>query len=347
MDIVSVIVPVYNVNGYIERCIDSILLQSFRDFELILVDDGSTDYCSRICDEYQKVDSRIKVIHKNNNGVSSARNIGIEVAQGDYLYFCDSDDYLEGNCLEQLFKTIVIDDSDCSVMNYYTQFDKFTKKVSHSLVDVNLNSIEDRINFINDFLYSDNARALFVRMFKSKIIKNNNLKMCETCENFAEDMGFYMVYLLYCQKIRVVDYAGYFYFQREESMMHKTEREIKLNAVNEVSRYFFKYLKKTCAIKQINKSIILKIHFSLIYPQLIRFNNFGKIISVLNECKKINNKTWYNIMMIKVILAGKKVFDRDDRNTVFELKNLGFYTVHENYKLFCLINGLFYKTHKK
>ena len=337
----------YNVIGYLERCIDSILLQSFKKFELILVDDGSADSCSKICDEYQQVDSRIKVIHKKNYGVSSARNIGIELAQGDYLYFCDSDDYLERDCLEELLKKIVLDDSDCAVMNYYFQFDKYKKKEFHSLKDVDLNSIEDRIQYINDFLCSNNARALFVRMLKTSIIKNNNLKMCETCENYAEDLGFYMVYLLYCQKIRVLDYAGYFYCQREESMMHKTDRDIKLNALNEVSHYFLEYLKKMYSIKRINKSKIYRIHFLLIYPQLIRFLNFGEAISVPNECKKIKKKAWYKKMMIKTIFAGKKIFEEEDRGTIFELKNLGLYTVHENYQLYSLINGLFYKTHKK
>ena len=347
MYMISVVVPVYNVNGYIERCIDSILIQSFREFELILVDDGSTDYCSKICDEYQQVDSRIKVIHKKNNGVSSARNFGIEVAQGDYLYFCDSDDYLERDCLAELLKAIEIDDSDCAVMNFYTKYDKYKKIESHSLIDVNLNSIEDRIQYINEFLRSNNARALFVRMLKTSIIKNNNLKMCESCENYAEDLGFYMIYLLYCQKIRVLDYAGYFFFFLEDSMMHKTDRDIKLNALNEVSHYFFEYLKRTYAIKRINKSLIFQTHFLLIYPQLIRFLNFGEAISVPDECKKIKKKVWYNKMMIKVIFAGKKIFYEDDRDTVFELKNLGFYTVHENYQLYSFINGLFYKTHKK
>jgi len=90
----SIIVPVYKVEPYLRRCIDSILAQTFLDFELILVDDGSPDNCPGICDEYAEKDSRIKVIHQTNGGLSSARNRGIAAAEGEYLLFCDSDDYV-------------------------------------------------------------------------------------------------------------------------------------------------------------------------------------------------------------------------------------------------------------
>ena len=96
---VSVIVPVYKVEPYLHRCIDSILGQTFTDFELILVDDGSPDNCGKICDEYAKKDGRVRVVHKENGGVSSARNTGLQIACGKFIYFCDSDDYVEKELL--------------------------------------------------------------------------------------------------------------------------------------------------------------------------------------------------------------------------------------------------------
>ncbi len=99
MPAVSVIVPVYKVEPYLRRCVDSILAQTFTDFELILVDDGSPDNCGAICDEYAEKDSRVKVIHKKNGGVSSARNMGLDAARGEYIYFCDGDDYIEKELL--------------------------------------------------------------------------------------------------------------------------------------------------------------------------------------------------------------------------------------------------------
>lgn len=101
---ISVIVPVYKVEKYLNKCIDSILLQTFKDFELILVDDGSPDKCGEICDKYEYEDNRIKVIHKENGGVSSARNAGIDIARGKYINFVDSDDWIERESLEVLYK---------------------------------------------------------------------------------------------------------------------------------------------------------------------------------------------------------------------------------------------------
>ena len=99
---ISIIVPVYNVEKYIHKCINSILDQSLTEFELILVDDGSPDRSGEICDEYSKKDNRIKVIHKSNGGVSSARNIGIDKACGEYIGFVDPDDYIDVNMYERL-----------------------------------------------------------------------------------------------------------------------------------------------------------------------------------------------------------------------------------------------------
>ena len=95
--LVSVIVPVYNVERYLRHCVNSILIQTYHNLEVILVDDGSPDNCPKICDEYAKADARVKVIHKNNGGLSDARNIGMQAASGDYLMFVDSDDWLEKN----------------------------------------------------------------------------------------------------------------------------------------------------------------------------------------------------------------------------------------------------------
>ncbi len=112
---ISIIVPVYNVERYLNRCIDSILNQTFSDFELILVDDGSPDSCPCICDEYAKKDSRIKVIHKENGGLSSARNAGLDIAKGEWVTFIDSDDWIHKDCLLYLYNAAVDSDKLISV----------------------------------------------------------------------------------------------------------------------------------------------------------------------------------------------------------------------------------------
>lgn len=111
---ISVIVPVYNVEKYLRQCIDSILAQTFADFELILVDDGSTDKCGAICDEYAKKDYRIKVIHQKNGGLSAARNAGLDIAAGNYVAFIDSDDLVRDRYLEVLYNALIESESDIS-----------------------------------------------------------------------------------------------------------------------------------------------------------------------------------------------------------------------------------------
>ncbi|WP_196007991.1 glycosyltransferase [Clostridium tyrobutyricum] len=116
--IVSIIVPIYNVERYINKCINSILSQTFKKFELILVDDGSPDSCGEICDKYAELDYRIKVIHKKNGGLSSARNAGIDIAQGKYIGFIDSDDWIKNDMYEFLYKTIIKYDADISICDF-------------------------------------------------------------------------------------------------------------------------------------------------------------------------------------------------------------------------------------
>ncbi|EGP5489252.1 glycosyltransferase, partial [Enterococcus faecium] len=116
---ISIIVPVYKVEPYLRKCVDSILAQTFTDFEVILVDDGSPDNSGKICDEYASKDSRVRVIHKKNGGLSSARNAGIDVARGKYLGFVDSDDYIEKDMYELLYDNIVKEQADLSICGIY------------------------------------------------------------------------------------------------------------------------------------------------------------------------------------------------------------------------------------
>ena len=101
-ELISVIIPIYKVEKYLRECIDSIINQSFKNLEIILVDDGSPDNCGKICDEYAKKDNRLKVIHKENGGLSSARNAGLDIATGEYISFVDSDDYVSNKFIENL-----------------------------------------------------------------------------------------------------------------------------------------------------------------------------------------------------------------------------------------------------
>ena len=129
-DLISVIVPIYNVEKYINRCIDSIIEQTYTNLEIILVDDGSTDNSGSICDEYAKKDNRIKVIHKENGGVSSARNVGLDTAIGQYITFVDSDDYIEKKYCEILLKTLKKQKADCVACGYNRIYKNKEEKMS-------------------------------------------------------------------------------------------------------------------------------------------------------------------------------------------------------------------------
>lgn len=126
---ISIIVPVYNVEKYLKKCVDSILAQTFKDFELILVDDGSPDNSGAMCDQYAKEDARVKVIHKENGGLSSARNAGIEAAKGDYLGFIDSDDFIATDMYELLYTNSIKEDADVSICGIFDVFQGKEPKV--------------------------------------------------------------------------------------------------------------------------------------------------------------------------------------------------------------------------
>ena len=117
-ELISVIIPVYKVEKYINRCVESVLVQNYHNIEVILVDDGSPDNCGIICDKYAETDSRIKVIHKKNGGLSDARNAGLDIATGQYICFIDSDDYIEKDMLKDMYDNIVRTGADITICNY-------------------------------------------------------------------------------------------------------------------------------------------------------------------------------------------------------------------------------------
>lgn len=117
-ELITIVVPVYNVEKYLKKCIDSLLMQTYSNLEIILVDDGSTDHCGEICDNYSKIDKRIVVIHKENGGLSDARNVAIDICKGKYITFIDSDDYVEKDYVEYLYTLLITNNSDISICEY-------------------------------------------------------------------------------------------------------------------------------------------------------------------------------------------------------------------------------------
>lgn len=196
---ISIIVPVHNVEPYICKCIDSIISQTYNEWECILVDDGSEDRSGAICDEYAQKDNRFSVIHKKNGGVSSARNIGIEKCQGEWCYFVDSDDLLYNNTLEILFNCI--NDNIDSVCGGYIEIDENDQFIRSSTIKP-YKEIIDRDNALIDF-YKQQYGELFNgylwnRLLRMDIIKHNHLRFRE--DIFIKEDGLFLVQYLCSSK---------------------------------------------------------------------------------------------------------------------------------------------------
>lgn len=211
---VSVIVPVYNAEQYISRCVDSILAQKFTDFELILVNDGSTDDSLTFCRRYEDKDSRIIVLDKSNGGASSARNAGIDAARGDYICFVDADDYVNENYLLHLYQDMGMDADIDLVLHGMNRIKRETitpivylKTQTYTL---------DEGSFFKDIELCKMCGPC-CKLFKHDIITNNGIKFNEKII-YAEDLDFFAKYLLHCRKVRTSECQNYYYVANENSV---------------------------------------------------------------------------------------------------------------------------------
>lgn len=170
-DMISIVVPIYNVEKYLPQCVNSLLNQTYKNLEIILVDDGSLDKSGEICDEFSKNDNRIIVIHKENNGLSSARNAGLEIAKGDYIGFVDSDDWLDETMYETLLKLITDNDSDISCCKFFKTADSDEKiPVNDNETIQSFTNIEGLNNFYTD-LYTQTVVA-WNKLYKRNLFDN-------------------------------------------------------------------------------------------------------------------------------------------------------------------------------
>jgi glycosyltransferase involved in cell wall biosynthesis len=212
MQKVSIIVPVYNVEGYLPKCIDSILAQTFTDFELIIVDDGSTDSCGAICDEYANKDNRIKVIHKKNGGLSSARNAGIDIAKGDFFIFVDSDDYVHPEMCSLLFENLLKYNADIVACGcYIVKNDKIIKEIKAS--DEGAVTL-DSISAISR-LFKGELLPAWGKIYKRECFLNLRFPFGKIDEDFA------VMYKLFynCKKIVCIEDLLNFYVIRDKSIL--------------------------------------------------------------------------------------------------------------------------------
>ena len=204
---ISVIIPVYKAEKYLHRCVDSILSQTFTDFELILVNDGSPDNSGAICDEYAQKDSRVRVFHKENGGVSSARNLGLDNAKGEYVTFCDADDYVGIEWLATYNKGLT-KNTDLVVQGFYriTGNDVYKNNLSSFFG----NTVADMRKMIKLLVTSSCFGYIWVKAFRRNLIEQYNLRF-DNNSSFTEDAQFIASFLEYASSFHIIDKANYYY----------------------------------------------------------------------------------------------------------------------------------------
>lgn len=213
---VSVIMPVYNVEKYLQEAIKSIIVQTYKEWELILVDDGSTDKSAFICDEYAKEDDRIKVIHQKNGGLSAARNTGIECSKGEYLLFVDSDDYVVETALAELVNKAENEKSDI-VLFEMSHINDETREITRYSEYV-LNTAESVLELLNCDSYYAMACGYLIR---KNVLITNKILFCKGI--LHEDELFTMQAMLNCRKISIIAKPLYFYRIRRNSIMKSSK----------------------------------------------------------------------------------------------------------------------------
>lgn len=335
---VSIIIPIFNAQIYLNDCIDSIINQTFSDFELILIDDGSTDDSGLICDNFALKDNRIKVIHKNNEGVSAARNEGIKISIGKFICFVDADDTIDSIFLEKLI-TANFKNYDLVICGYKVIRNEKKKKL------IEYNYCHSFTGSIKDFLYNipiyiDNCliQTVWGKLFKSEIIKSNNLTFMADI-NLAEDVLFSYSYLEKTSSIISIKECLYNYNKYEQNTLSTTYREYRLD----LYLYLYKILSDLLKIHEIelmaeNKYYIERsICFAVIssikdlyiskpkFKKIIRLEKIKKMISnplvkkAFNICKK--HQRQINLLNYFIVTENLVVLDLYFLTKEFSRKN--------------------------
>lgn len=318
--LISVIVPVYNVEKYLKRCIDSILQQSYKNLEIILVDDGSTDASGSICDEYKVKDNRIIVVHKRNGGLSSARNVGLDVANGEYIGFIDSDDYISNNMYELLINEIK--EYSCNIISNimyvraYESGENISSRVPHRQ-----NEVFTGEKYLEELLLHVGDVSVCTKLFPKELI--SNIRFPEGLLN--EDLLFMVALIKNISKIRFVGEVGYYYFVREKSISSgygKSIIDMQKNALSVLDyvRLNYPQLKKQAyrfALYQ-NMAYLLAVpkaevnKENLIYCSALKFVRKNTIKNIFNKYLKVKEKgILLGLMIMPQYLA--RIFQKKHR----------------------------------
>lgn len=317
--LISVIVPVYNVEKYLEKCIQSILNQEYTELEIILVDDGSKDNSGKICDDYAKKDNRIKVIHKENGGLSDARNAGLKIALGEYIGFVDSDDYIDTDMYLTLYQLIENNNADISIVS-------FREFMNGKMIDVKESKsleIMSKIEGIKELLLDNKIQSYaWNKLFKKELFKDIEFP---TGKNF-EDIATTLLLFEKTEKIVRMEEPKYNYLRRSDSIIGIKNYKTYSDYIDVIMDKY-KYLKGK--YEEINKyndynfvismiwvyTIILKYEIKELEP---KFDEIMPLIKKMVENDKDlfdKELDYYNKAILNMMLLDKSI----TRKAVIEL----------------------------
>jgi len=308
--LITIIVPIYNVSDYLERCLKSIIKQTYKNLEIILVDDGSTDGSSLICDEYALKDNRIKVIHKKNGGLSDARNKGIDIANGEYIMFVDSDDYIALDLTKFLYNSLVKNKADISTCLYQCFHDK------EDVLDFydNTEYVCSNTEALEKMLYQKNCTtSAWGKLYKASLFEDIRYPKDKICEDLDT------TYLLFSKASKVVinTIKKYFYFQRSSSIINSKFNPKRMDALN--------FAKK-------QTDYIIKNHPNIFQSAMNR--EFMEAIFILGSMDNLNDNNDYINSLNNTIKATRKI-------VLFDSKSRKLYRLYALISYFG-INALFY-----
>lgn len=292
----SLIIPAYNVEKYIKKCLDSVLNQTYNNYEIIIINDGSTDNTSKILESY-KSNKKIKIINQENKGLSSARNTGVSNAKGDYILFIDSDDFIEKELLETLNKTIKDEDLIRFQIRTLDETNKIIKEYKEETFN-NLNGIE-AFNKLSKYNLVELAVCY---AYKKETFLKSNYRFEE--KTYHEDFGLIPYIIISSKKVTSINYIGYNYLQRKNSIMNNTDYEKEIKKSNDVLKHYKNLIKWSQNIEgdlTIYKSFIAN---SVILKSLnLKEKDYKNYIKKLKEYKVYDNLLTHNLKnKIKKIL---------------------------------------------
>ena len=304
---ISVIVPVYNAEQYIQKCIDSIIAQTFTNMELILINDGSKDNSGKICDEYAKIDNRIRVFHKENGGVSSARNVGLDHAKGEWIIFVDSDDWIEPNCFNILLSDTEIADLTYFGCRLYYDDKSVTSYIPSCFYSSNRDDIENKLWKLK--INKQNFEYLgftWNKLFRKSIIKKHKIEFLENLK-FREDELFTLSYARYIKSLRIKPDTLYNYRVLGTGLTH---------SIKSKEEYLLLIEQLTEVLNQYRNNQIISTEENSILVYYFRALNAEKIFS------KTGFVLFYNFLKKGRYLKKHKSIKDRKMNLIFRFNNI-------------------------